>query len=88
MPIYEYGCPGCGLNFDQLKAMSERKFHRCPACGDQAQQQVTAPTRAIIRGEPGGTVKNIHAPPRIKKMDTSQLPYVGRDGRLYNSEGK
>ena len=87
MPIYAYRCPQCELAFDRLKSMKDRKSHRCPACGDQATQQITAPTSPIIKGEPGGTVKNIHAPPRIKKMDTSTLPYVGRDGNLYRSKG-
>ncbi|MBM3787486.1 MAG: zinc ribbon domain-containing protein [Acidobacteria bacterium] len=34
MPLYEYSCPECGAQFEQLKKMLEADAPaRCPKCG-------------------------------------------------------
>jgi putative FmdB family regulatory protein len=42
MPIYEYRCPKCGLDFELLRRMSETsETARCPQCGVVAERQVS-----------------------------------------------
>jgi putative FmdB family regulatory protein len=39
MPIYEYRCTNCGLNFEKLRSMSEvDKDTLCPACQSKAER--------------------------------------------------
>lgn len=39
MPIYEYRCTNCGLNFEKLRSMSEvDKETLCPACRSKAER--------------------------------------------------
>lgn len=46
MPIYEYRCQGCGLDFDQIKLMAERNQGICPDCGSLAD---LLPSRVSIK---------------------------------------
>ncbi|RKY05043.1 zinc ribbon domain-containing protein [Candidatus Poribacteria bacterium] len=33
MPVYEFHCKRCGLDFEELCSMDEVKSVRCPSCG-------------------------------------------------------
>ena len=33
MPIYEYRCPDCGHEFEQMRRMSAPPLTECPECG-------------------------------------------------------
>lgn len=34
MPLYEYSCPKCGHQFEQIVFASDRECIKCPNCGD------------------------------------------------------
>jgi len=34
MPIYEYGCPDCGTQFEEWQKMSDDPVTECPKCGE------------------------------------------------------
>jgi putative FmdB family regulatory protein len=43
MPIYEYYCPKCKLEFDLRRPMSESNSSAaCPSCGGDSQKLVSA----------------------------------------------
>ena len=49
MPVYEWKCNQCGLEFEKLKPME--KFDEdeyCPKCGYVAMPLVSAPSKAVI----------------------------------------
>ncbi len=49
MPVYEWKCNQCGLEFEKLKPMD--KFDEdeyCPKCGYVAMPLVSAPSKAVI----------------------------------------
>jgi len=41
MPIYEYRCPACGAQFEQLLLSRDAPAPGCPACGGQVQRLVS-----------------------------------------------
>ncbi len=43
MPIYEYHCPSCGHQMEELQNMSEPPLTHCPECGKETlEKQVSA----------------------------------------------
>ncbi len=50
MPIYEYACPDCGHEFEQLRKVSDPRLTDCPSCaGDQLRKKVSA-TSFTLKG--------------------------------------
>lgn len=44
MPFYEYVCPRCGHEFEQLQKFSDAPLTNCPACHeDGLQKKISAP---------------------------------------------
>jgi len=44
MPFYEYICPHCGHEFEQLQKFSDEPLTHCPKCQAQGlQQKISAP---------------------------------------------
>lgn len=33
MPLYEYRCPDCGHDFEEIQKVSDPAIRDCPACG-------------------------------------------------------
>lgn len=42
MPLYDYGCPQCGV-FEARHSMFEPNLKKCPTCGDKVQKLVSIP---------------------------------------------
>ena len=40
MPMYDYRCPNCGHEFDELRRHAERAHAPCPECGGNAEQKI------------------------------------------------
>lgn len=43
MPLYDYECPKCELQFNELKPMAERKTAQCPGCEYPQAPQIMSP---------------------------------------------
>ncbi len=41
MPIYEYHCPNCHVDFEKLQSFSASKTFPCPECGHEANRIVS-----------------------------------------------
>lgn len=79
MPLYGYECRACGATYDRLQGTDAPRSHSCEECGEgEATRQLTAASVLMRSG----------APRRARKVDTSKLPVVGPDGKLYSADGK
>jgi putative FmdB family regulatory protein len=43
MPLYEYLCKKCGHRFEKIQKFSDRMVKKCPECGGQVEQVISAP---------------------------------------------
>jgi putative FmdB family regulatory protein len=44
MPLYEYQCKKCGHRFEKIQKFSDKPIKKCPDCGGQVEQLISAPT--------------------------------------------
>jgi putative FmdB family regulatory protein len=89
MPTYTFRCSDCTQLWDRNVPSAQRNSQECPSCGSA---QVTRPitgTQVVIPVEhraTGGT--RTRRSSTLGNVDTSTLPVVGRDGKLYSADGK
>src|SRR5579885_2211168 len=43
MPLYEYECKKCGHRFEKIQKFSDKMVKKCPDCGGQVEQMISAP---------------------------------------------
>ena len=43
MPLYEYQCKKCGHVFEKIQKFSDKPIKKCPECGGQVEQTISAP---------------------------------------------
>jgi putative FmdB family regulatory protein len=43
MPLYEYECKKCGHRFEKIQKFSDKMVKKCPECGGQVEQLISAP---------------------------------------------
>ncbi len=43
MPLYEYECKKCGHRFEKIQKYSDKMVKKCPDCGGQVEQMISAP---------------------------------------------
>lgn len=56
MPIYEYRCPDCGHEFEQLQRMSDDPIKVCPECSSEGVKKLISRTSFVLKG--GGWYKD------------------------------
>ncbi len=56
MPIYEYRCPDCGHEFEQLQRMSDDPIKDCPECSESGVKKLISRTSFVLKG--GGWYKD------------------------------
>src|ERR1700687_3759635 len=42
MPLYEYECKKCGHRFEKIQLYSDKMVKKCPECGGQVEQMISA----------------------------------------------
>jgi putative FmdB family regulatory protein len=50
MPIYEYGCDGCGHTFEAWQKISEPAIDRCPSCRRKRARRLISATSFALKG--------------------------------------
>ena len=50
MPIYEYRCPDCGHEFEQLQRISEDPVKDCPECGKHEVRKLVSRSSFVLKG--------------------------------------
>jgi putative FmdB family regulatory protein len=43
MPLYEYECKKCGHRFEKIQKFSDKMVKKCPRCGGEVEQMISAP---------------------------------------------
>jgi len=43
MPLYEYECKKCSHRFEKIQLYSDKMVKKCPECGGQVEQMISAP---------------------------------------------
>lgn len=43
MPLYEYRCRNCGVNFEKIQKFSDPPVADCPACGGRVERLLSPP---------------------------------------------
>ncbi len=56
MPIYEYGCPSCGHQFEEIQKVSDDPMTECPACGENGLKKMISAPSFHLKG--GGWYKD------------------------------
>ena len=56
MPIYEYQCPDCGYQFEQLQKISDEPIRVCPNCEQTHVRKLVSQTSFVLKG--GGWYKD------------------------------
>jgi putative FmdB family regulatory protein len=60
MPTYEYGCTGCGNEWEELQRITEPPIEVCPKCGkNTAHRLISAGTGFILKG--GGWYSDLYS---------------------------
>jgi putative FmdB family regulatory protein len=50
MPVYNYRCDSCGVQFERFQKFSEQTLTRCPECGKKSLRKVYTPVGIIFKG--------------------------------------
>ncbi|MCB9761580.1 MAG: zinc ribbon domain-containing protein [Alphaproteobacteria bacterium] len=50
MPIYEYRCPDCGHEFEQMRKISDPPLTDCPSCGGAQVRKLISRTSFTLKG--------------------------------------
>jgi putative FmdB family regulatory protein len=77
MPLYEYRCEKCGHRFEKIRKFSDRPIKKCPECGGQVEQVISAPA---VQFKGSGWYVTDYA----KKSGAS----ASSDGKEVKSDGK
>jgi putative FmdB family regulatory protein len=56
VPIYEYQCPDCGHQFEQLQKISDEPVRVCPNCAQTHVRKLVSQTSFVLKG--GGWYKD------------------------------
>ncbi|MGO9641907.1 MAG: FmdB family zinc ribbon protein [Candidatus Acidiferrales bacterium] len=99
MPLYEYQCTKCGHRFEKIQKFSDKMVKKCPDCGGQVEQMISAP--AVQFKGSGWYVtdyaKKSHAPgssgsadssSKDKKDDKPKSDSGSKDGAAKESSSK
>ena len=50
MPTYDYKCPKCNTEFQEVQKMSDKPVAKCPKCGAKAERQMSAGGGFVFKG--------------------------------------
>ncbi len=50
MPIYEYGCDGCGHRFEIQQKLADTPLKTCPQCHQDQLSKLISPTAFVLKG--------------------------------------
>lgn len=84
MPIYEYTCPDCSNEFEDLARIVDRKEQPCPVCDGIAKQVIRTPAKpnwpALARGHSA-------SPEAIDRFDRNHRKQADKENKLILEHG-
>ena len=57
MPIYEFVCKSCSLEFEEMKSVDDFKSN-CPACGAESEKLMSA-TAFVVKGSTNSSIDTV-----------------------------
>ena len=82
MPTYEYGCSGCGHQWELEQRISENPIRKCPSCGKRKAKRLISGGNFILKG--GGWEADLYHKPAPK----SEAPSSKSDAPSTKGESK
>jgi len=103
MPLYEYECKKCGHRFEKIQLYSDKMVKKCPECGGQVEQMISAPAvqfkgsgwyvtdyakKSTSPGSSGGDSGSKDKKDDKPKADSSSKDTSSKDGSSKESSSK
>ncbi len=99
MPLYEYECKKCGHRFEKIQKFSDKMVKKCPECGGQVEQMISAPavqfkgtgwyvTDYAKKGSSGGSSSSSDSGSKDKSDDKSKSDSSLKDSSSKDSSSK
>ena len=79
MPIYEYKCTGCNVQFEVMQKISEDPLRSCTSCGGKLKKLITN-TSFVLKGG-GWYVTDYPSSDRKKAMDDKKTATPGKNSK-------
>ncbi len=89
MPTYEYGCPACGHQWEEVQRITEPASEKCPKCGElKAHRLISGGTNFILKG--GGWYSDLYSSAKSssKNSDSNSGSSSDTDAKPAPSETK
>ncbi len=97
MPLYEYECKKCGHRFEKIQKFSDKMVKKCPECGGQVEQMISAPA-VQFKGsgwyvtdyakKTSSPVSSGDSQPKDKKDDKPKSESGSKDGSSKDTSSK
>jgi putative FmdB family regulatory protein len=99
MPLYEYQCKKCGHRFEKIQKFSDKMVKKCPECGGQVEQMISAPavqfkgsgwyvTDYAKKGSSQGSTGGGDSGSKDKKDDKAKSESASKDSSSKESSSK
>ena len=99
MPLYEYQCKKCGHRFEKIQKFSDKMVKKCPECGGQVEQMISAPavqfkgsgwyvTDYAKKGSSQGSTGSGDSGSKDKKDDKPKSESASKDSSSKESSSK
>ncbi len=99
MPLYEYECKKCGHRFEKIQKFSDKMVKKCPECGGQVEQMISAPavqfkgsgwyvTDYAKKSSPGSSGNSGDSSSKEKKDDKPKSDASSKDSSSKESSSK
>jgi len=99
MPLYEYECKKCGHRFEKIQKFSDKMVKKCPECGGQVEQMISAPavqfkgtgwyvTDYAKKGSSAGSSSSSDSGSKDKSDDKSKSDSSSKDSSSKDSSSK
>jgi putative FmdB family regulatory protein len=103
MPLYEYECKKCGHRFEKIQKFSDRMVKKCPECGGQVEQMISAPAvqfkgtgwyvtdyakKSSSPGSSGGDSSSKDSSSKEKKDDKAKSDSSSKEGSSKETSSK
>ena len=99
MPLYEYECEKCGHRFEKIQKFSDKMVKKCPECGGQVEQMISAPavqfkgtgwyvTDYAKKGSSAGSSSSSDSGSKDKSEDKSKSDSSSKDSSSKDSSSK
>jgi putative FmdB family regulatory protein len=70
MPIYEYACGQCGLEFEAEQRITEKPLDTCPECRSRQVKRLISQTSFVLKG--GGWYSDLYSTRKGKSKDKTE----------------